>query len=296
MSRVAIAAGADFTHLQSSQLAEPGIISARATESGEFTDLDSASDIRRHQLTEYLDALACHPEIRRVRTTALELLRPAAGERLLDAGCGMGEVARELWERVGPTGEVAAIDHSEHAVAAARSRCDGGTVHYAVGDITALDFPDGHFDGVYTERVLQHLPDPDAGVAELVRVTRRGGRVCIVDTDWLSFSWDGFDHLTEVRDLVCPAGRDLSAGRVARGRLIRAGLHDITVLPVTLCATSPADAAVLAWPFFDREFLQTQLPAELFDRYFASVERSIARGDLLFAFTMWICLGRLADG
>lgn len=264
-------------------------------DAGEFTDLDAASELRRRQLTEYLDALARHPEIRRVRTVALDLLGPAPGERLLDAGCGMGEVAGDLGTRVGATGTVAAIDHSEHVIAVARSRHGGRAVKYAVGDVTALDFPDGHFDGVYSERVLQHLPDPDAGVAELVRVTRPGGRVCVVDTDWLSFSWDGFDHLAEVRDLVVPAGRDLSAGRVARARLVRAGLRDTTAFPVTVCATSLAEAAVLAWPFFDRQFLKNELPTELWDRYFASVERSNARGDLLFAFTMWISLGWVAD-
>ncbi|MFJ9999762.1 methyltransferase domain-containing protein [Streptomyces werraensis] len=79
------------------------------------------------------------------------------------------------------------------AVSVASSRHDGTPVDYAVGDISSLDAPDGHYDGVRCERVLQHLPDPDAAIRELIRVTRPGGRVCVLDTDWPSCAWDGFD-------------------------------------------------------------------------------------------------------
>jgi ubiquinone/menaquinone biosynthesis C-methylase UbiE len=60
---------------------------------------------------------------------------------------------------------------------------DGGPVTYLVGDVTALDLPDEHFDGVRSERVLQHLADPEAAIADLVWVTRPGGPVCLIDTD-----------------------------------------------------------------------------------------------------------------
>ncbi|MFG1710813.1 methyltransferase domain-containing protein [Nonomuraea sp. M3C6] len=131
----------------------------------------------------YLDGASLHPEIQRVRTAALEVFAPTEGERLLDAGCGVGEVARQLATRVGPTGSIAAVDLSEDAISTARARHDGSPITYAVGDVTALDFPEGHFDGVRCERVLQHLSDPDGAVKELMRVTRRGGRICVIDTD-----------------------------------------------------------------------------------------------------------------
>jgi hypothetical protein len=65
------------------------------------------------------------------------------------------------------------------------------------------------------------------------------------------------------------------------------------VSPVTLRFTSPADAGIIA-PFFNRTVMRENLPAELFDRFFASVDQAAARGEFLFAFTMWICLGRVA--
>jgi ubiquinone/menaquinone biosynthesis C-methylase UbiE len=70
---------------------------------------------------------------------------------------------------------------------------------YAVGDTTALDFPDGYFGGVRYERVLQHVHDPDAVIQELARVTRPARRVCVVDTDRASTMGDGFDNLDEVK-------------------------------------------------------------------------------------------------
>jgi ubiquinone/menaquinone biosynthesis C-methylase UbiE len=255
--------------------------------------LDDAPDEVQQLMLSYLDALAAHPELQRVRAAAFEIFAPSAGERLLDAGCGLGEVARQLGARVGPKGSVAAVDRSAQAISVAQNRRDSGSVTYAVGEITALDFPDGHFHGVRCERVLQHVPDPDAAIKELARVTLPGGRVCVIDTDWSSSVSEGFEYLDEVGDSFYPADHDRAAGRTIRSRMVRAGLQEITAFPVTLRFTSPEDAAV-ASVVFNRDVVRGRLPAELLDRFFASVDRSAARGDFLFAFTMWICLGRVA--
>jgi ubiquinone/menaquinone biosynthesis C-methylase UbiE len=193
-------------------------------------------------------------------------------------------------------GSVAAVDRSEHAISIAQYRHDGSPVTYTIGDVTALDFPEGNFDGVRCERVLQHLSDPDGAIKELTRVTRPGGRVCVIDTDWTSCVWDGFDHLDEVVGQLPGENWDSGAGRTTRAQMMRAGLREITALPVTLRFTSPTDAAVVV-PFFARGGMMQQiLPAELHDRFFASVDRSADRGDFLFAFTMWICQGRVPVG
>ncbi|MBW8706595.1 Malonyl-[acyl-carrier protein] O-methyltransferase [Streptomyces sp. MBT84] len=257
-----------------------------------FAQLNAESAELQETVISYLDAVAAHHEMQRVRAAAFEVFAPAEGERLLDAGCGVGEVARQLGERVGGRGSVAAIDLSEHVIAAARSRNDGRPVDYAVGDITALDFPDDHFDGVRCERVLQHVQDPDIALKELARVTRPGGRVCVIDTDWSSSVGDGFDHLEQVVADFFPVDTDLVAGRAIRSRMVKSGLRSTTILPVTLRFTSLADAGVIV-PFFNSTFAQSRLSAELFDRFYDSVYRSVDRGDFLFAFTMWIGLGRV---
>ena len=156
-----------------------------------FADLDQVPPQVRAMLIAALDQMAAHPQIQRVRRVARKALAPRSGQRLLDVGCGVGEVARELATLVAPDGEVVAVDLSAATVAVAAERHDTSNVRYAVGDIAALDFPDADFDGVRTERVLQHVTDPDASVAELARVVRPGGRVCLVDTDWESLALDG---------------------------------------------------------------------------------------------------------
>lgn len=174
-------------------------------------------------------------------------------------------------------------------------------VRYSVGDVTALDFPDGHFDGVRCERVLQHLQDPDAAINEFTRVVRPGGRVCVIDTDWSSLVWDGFEYLDEAFECldeltgsIRTMGDDRMAGRAIRSRMVRAGLRETTVFPVTVRFTSPTDAAVVS-AVFDRSAMKERLPGELFDRFFASLDQSADRGDFLFAVTMWICVGRVAS-
>ncbi|CAM5653254.1 MULTISPECIES: methyltransferase domain-containing protein [Streptomyces] len=256
-----------------------------------FAHLDAAADEAQSHVIRYLDAAAAHHEMQRMRSAAFDVFAPTPGERLLDVGCGAGEVARQLGARVGKEGHVSAVDRSALAVSVASSRHDGTPVDYAVGDVMALDAPDGHFDGVRCERVLQHLGDPDGAIRELIRVTRPGGRVCVIDTDWSSCVWDGFEHMAEV--IRCFPFPDQDAGRVVRARMVRAGLRATAPLPVTLRFTTPEDAAAVV-PFFDLHALGMCVEPELQKRFLDSVHESSGRGNFLFAFTMWITVGRVA--
>src|SRR5689334_13414457 len=124
-----------------------------------FADLDSQPGEMTAMLLAALEAMGRHPEIRRVRQTAMRALRPRPGERLLDAGAGGGDVARWLAAEVGPDGEVIALDHSAATVEAARRRHDGSNVRYVTGDVAAMTLPPAAVDGVWCERVLQHVDD-----------------------------------------------------------------------------------------------------------------------------------------
>jgi ubiquinone/menaquinone biosynthesis C-methylase UbiE len=267
-----------------------------ATSPSPFVDVDQApAEIKQH-VVDYLDRTARHHEIQRMRATAFEMFAPSENERLLDAGCGVGEVARQLGGRVGAHGSVTALDASGEVVTAATARHDGSPVTYAVGDILDLDFPDGHFDGVRSERVIQHLADPDAAIRELARVVRPGGRLSIVDTDWESVVHDGFDHLDEVmRVLTKEVIQHPALGRSVRSRMLKAGLRNVTTLPVTLRFTSPGDATTVLPLFESGSMLWSRLPEELRLRFTDSVNRAAARGDFLVAFTIWITVGRVAE-
>jgi len=54
-----------------------------------------------------------------------------------------------------------------------------------VGDALALPYPDGTFDVVIASEILEHVPEDDAAIAELVRVLRPGGRLAVTVPRWL---------------------------------------------------------------------------------------------------------------
>jgi len=180
-----------------------------------FADIDGQSRAGRSEAVRY-------PEIQRMRSVAHEMSAPSNGERLLDVGCGVGEVARQMAAAVGDRGTVVGLDRSQEMIAAAESGRDGSRVTYAVGDIASLEYPADHLDGVRTERVLQHLEDPDGAIAELARVTRPEGRICVVDTDWSSLTHDGFDGMEALLDHLPFDPRHLKVGRTIRARMSRA--------------------------------------------------------------------------
>ncbi|MEV4636758.1 methyltransferase domain-containing protein [Actinoplanes sp. NPDC049548] len=261
-----------------------------------FADLDRMPPDMLAMLVAALEAMSRHPEIRRVRHTAWEALRPRPGQRLLDAGCGAGDVARELAAAVAPDGEVVALDFSAATLAAARARDTGGAISYVTGDVRALDFDDESFDGVWCERVLQHVEDADAAIGELVRVTRTGGRVCLLDTDWASLAFDGVDGalagtvIGHMHGRLTP--RQLDMGRTLRRRLVDHGLEDVTATPVTCYFPDPASAAVVL-PMVNHDVPEESwmTPAGLRDEWFAQVDTAGERGDFLAVLTIWVVAG-----
>ena len=95
----------------------------------------------------------------------------AGAGRVLDLGCGEGQVAR-----VAAAGGAAVVglDPAWAQVAAARDRAGGPA--YVKGGAEALPFPDGAFDAVVTCLVLEHTEDLDGALAEVARVLSPGGR------------------------------------------------------------------------------------------------------------------------
>ena len=61
-------------------------------------------------------------------------------------------------------------------------------IAFCTGDLKALPFRDGTFERCRIDRVLQHVPQPNGGVAELVRALRPGGILVAYDNDWGTFS------------------------------------------------------------------------------------------------------------
>ncbi|TDO41158.1 methyltransferase domain-containing protein [Paractinoplanes brasiliensis] len=261
-----------------------------------FADLDRQPREMTAMLLAALETMGRHPEIRRVRRTGMDAFRPAPGWRVLDAGSGAGDVARWIAGEVGPDGEVVALDYSAATIAAAIERHDGSNVRYTTGDVSAIDLPADSVDGVWCERVLQHVDDADLAIAELVRVTRPGGRICLIDTDWSSLAFDGVPPRlarTVVADMhgrLTP--RQVDMGRTLRRRLVGKGLRDVSATPVTCLFADPASAAVVL------PMVNPRVPEEAWmtapgvrGKWFSHVEEAGARGDFLAVLTIWAVTG-----
>jgi SAM-dependent methyltransferase len=152
----------------------------------------------------------------------------AAGQRVLDVGCGPGALTAELATRLG-SDAVSAVDPSEPFVAAARERHPGVSVQRAAAE--ELPFEDQAFDAALAQLVVHFMADPVVGLREMARVTRKQGVVaaCVWDlaghTAPLSPFWEAARELDpEVEDESQLAGA--REGHLAQ--LFRAaGLHDI---------------------------------------------------------------------
>ncbi len=132
-----------------------------------------------------LDAQQAMDFVGLYKKRAHALLDLHTGQTVLDAGAGTGEDAREMAERVAPTGRVVGLDLSRMMVSTARQRNRGTglPVQFLQGDIQQLAFTDNTFDRCYADRTFQHIPNPELALAELIRVTKPAGILVIVDPD-----------------------------------------------------------------------------------------------------------------
>ncbi len=104
--------------------------------------------------------------------------------RILDAGCGPGQFTVLIAEALAPA-EIWGVDLApamielaeEHRAASPAAK----RLHFQVGDVAHLPFPDGHFDLVVSSGSIKHWPDPVAGLRELHRVLAPGGRAVIAE-------------------------------------------------------------------------------------------------------------------
>ena len=110
--------------------------------------------------------------------------RLAAGERVLDLGSGAGTDALVAAQMVGSRGLVTGIDMTPAMLAKARSAASEmalQNVDFVEGDAERLPFPDGSFDVVVSNGVIDLIPDKDAVFSELHRVLAPGGRLQLAD-------------------------------------------------------------------------------------------------------------------
>ena len=138
-----------------------------------------------------------------------------AGGRWLDVGCGSGALTETVLAEAGPAA-VVGVDTSEAYVAHAAGRVSDPRASFAVADAQAFDGPGAAFDAVASSLVLNFLPDPARGVAEMRRVARPGGVVA-------GYVWDYAGEMQLMRRFwdaaaeLDPAAAELDEGRRMAG-------------------------------------------------------------------------------
>jgi ubiquinone/menaquinone biosynthesis C-methylase UbiE len=146
---------------------------------------ESIDDDAVAQMVSILDEQDAMPSIERLRVWALDKAQVQPGERVLDVGSGTGTMTRRLAAAVGPEGTALGIEPNGmlRGVAEARAAADGTGATFCQGLATEIPLPDASVDLVWCERVLQHVPDAQAAITEMVRVLRPGGRAVLLDSD-----------------------------------------------------------------------------------------------------------------
>lgn len=195
-----------------------------------FTQVDDQADPGR--LIAGMEATAQWPAVQRLRAWEVEQLGLRPADAVLDVGCGPGDVTVALAAIVGDSGRAVGIDASSHMIAAAQERAAAvqAQVELAQGDAAALDFADATFTAVRCERTLQWVRDPAAAVSEFARVTRPGGRVCVIDTDWRTLLIDhpSPELVRRFGDAMAAVrGEQLSIGARLTNLVRNAGLADV---------------------------------------------------------------------
>jgi ubiquinone/menaquinone biosynthesis C-methylase UbiE len=179
-----------------------------------------------------MDCVRSIPLVSQQKARSIEELRLSEGDSALDVGCGTGEEVVTMARIVGPTGRAVGIDISEAMLVEARKRVAGLSLPIEIqkGDIYALPFEPGAFAGTRAERVFEHLERPEAALAELLRVTRPGGRIVAISPDVDCQAYEVIDR-SLTRKLIhsnCDARTNGWAGRQLYRLFAQAGMTDIS--------------------------------------------------------------------
>lgn len=125
-------------------------------------------------------------------TVDYQKLRIGPGTKVIDVGCGAGRHSFEAYRRGADViafdqnaEELADVDTMLQAMGQAGEAPKSAKAQVVVGDALALPYPDGTFDAVIASEILEHIPDDDAAIAELIRVLRPGGTLAVTVPRWL---------------------------------------------------------------------------------------------------------------
>lgn len=212
---------------------------SRKTPAGfhDFQDVDSEARPEGH--VSYLDAVTGMAAIQAYKQRSYDLLNLKPGDHVIDVGCGTGEDARAMAQRVGKLGRVIGVDSSEVMITEAKKRSESLDlpVQFQTGTALKIPYGDNTFHAARADRMFQHLKNPQDALQEMARVTRPKGTVGVLDPDWGTLVVDSPDRTLTMQ--IFSASQDEAATNPWMGRQLYAlfngaGLKNLQVLPVNI--------------------------------------------------------------
>lgn len=204
-----------------------------------FTDVDNASNsVLFSSCLSLIDSL---PYFKAYKEQSYKLLKLRPGKRVLDAGCGLGYDVFRMAELVSPDGLVTGVDASTVLIEKAQQneRGIGLPVEFKKGDLKHLPFDRNTFSCCRVDRVLQHIPEPEKAIAELVRVLESEGLLLAYDNDWCTFAVNSDKYKTNEKliDFWRSAITNSRIGKELPTLMAEAGLANIQVYSKTYSLT-----------------------------------------------------------
>ncbi|GLZ28680.1 hypothetical protein Lesp02_08700 [Lentzea sp. NBRC 105346] len=145
-----------------------------------MSERDYVPAMGKHHLTPLYDLVHHLSGLRRVHLEMIKLAELRGGHRVLDVGCGTGNLLRSI-EKRHPDVDLTGLDPDPKALAVAARKVRRATLDR--GFAQELPYPDGSFDRVFSSLMLHHLDSPvkDTLLAEVRRVLKPGGLLVLAD-------------------------------------------------------------------------------------------------------------------
>ncbi len=228
-------------------------------------------------------------------------MRVLEGSRVLDVGCGPATDTIPLAKLTGAWGRVVGVDQDAAMIDQANSRALQNGVskwcEHRVADSASLPLDDGSFDAVRAERLFQHLKNPAPTLREMIRVTRAGGYIVVLDTDYTTVSVAVDEHELERRFARVTVEHSVNNGYAARELPLLFQNHDLDEIDVEVMPflyTAYALARELG-RFEETEQLALETGAfnqQELEQWRASCERAVESGGFLVQMNVVIVSGR----